>query len=67
MTESDRFAVDGCEFHCGYRIEYQRYDKQHDCYYWVYDRVEHSHEKGGYYFYGYGEPLQEGVTVRIRW
>lgn len=66
-TENDRFAVDGCEFHCGWRVEYQRYDKERDCYYWVTDRVEHSNEKGGYYFYSSGELLTEGKNVRIRW
>lgn len=67
LTENDRYAVDGCEFHCGWRVEYQRYDKEHDSYYWVTDRVEHSSDKGGYYFYCSGEPLTEGTTVRIRW
>ena len=66
-TENDKFAVDGCEFHCGYRVEYQRYDKEHDCNYWITDRVEHSSEKGGYYFYSSGKTLTEGMNVRIRW
>ena len=66
LTSNDRFAVDDCELRCGSRCEYQRYDKEHDCYYWVTDRVEHSDEKGGFYFFGSGEALSEGMNVRIR-
>lgn len=66
-TENDRFTVDGCEFHRGCRCEYQRYDEEHDCFYWAADRIEYSPEHGGFYFYGSGEALREGMNVRIRW
>ena len=66
-TENDRFTVDGCEFHRGCRCEYQRYDEEHDCFYWAADRIEYSPEHGGFYFYGSGEALHEGMNVRIRW
>lgn len=67
LTSNDRFVVDGCELCCGYRVEYQQYDEEHECYYWVADRVEYSDSKGGYYFYNSGLALSEGIVVRVRW
>jgi hypothetical protein len=66
-TSNDRFAVDGQEFQCGNRIEFQQYDDEHYCNYWIRARVEYNDNKGGYYYFGYDEPLKEGQRVRVRW
>ena len=66
-TTNDRYAVDGVELCCGYRVEYQQYDKEHECYYWIIDRIEYSDKYDGYYFYSSKEPCSEGKSVRIRW
>ncbi|MBQ5329867.1 MAG: DUF5348 domain-containing protein [Oscillospiraceae bacterium] len=67
ITNNDRYAVDGRELCCGYRVEYQEYDDEHQSYKWVIDRVEYSDHIGGYYFYRTKQPLKAGQTVRVRW
>ena len=67
FTSRERYTVSDRELSCGVRVEYQRYDDEHDFVYWVTDRVEYSDSMGGYYFFRSKHPLQEGQLVRIRW
>ncbi|MCH5201412.1 MAG: DUF5348 domain-containing protein [Oscillospiraceae bacterium] len=66
-SASGRYGCDYHEFTCGNRIEFQKYDEEHDCYYWVISRVEFSDDKGGYYIYGHSSTPLDGLKVRFRW
>lgn len=66
FCSNDRYACDYYEFTCGSRIEYQKYDEYHDCYYWTISRVEYSDDKDGYYIYGDSSTQLDGLRVRFR-
>ncbi len=67
LCDNGRYSCDYHEFTCGNYIEYQKYDADHECYYWAISRVEFNKDKGGYYIYGDSITQLDGLRVRFRW
>ena len=67
LAENGRYSCAHYEFTCGNRIEYRKYDADHESYYWAIARVEYSDDKGGYYINGDSSVELDGLRVRLRW